>query len=91
MEVEQRNRDVLSSDFSTKEGGVIRLKGKIKSIIRPRGFGFISTENGEQVFFHRSALQGKDFDFLEEGTDVEFNLTRGPKGPRAVNIRIVEF
>ena len=70
---------------------MIRLKGKIKSLIRPRGFGFISAENGEQVFFHRSALQGKDFDFLEEGTDVEFNLTRGPKGPRAVNIRIVEF
>lgn len=70
---------------------MIRLKGKIKSLIRPRGFGFISAENGEQVFFHRSALQGKDFDFLEEGTDVEFNLTRGPKGPQAVNIRIVEF
>ena len=70
---------------------MIRLKGKIKSLIRPRGFGFISAENGEQVFFHLSALQGKDFDFLEEGTDVEFNLTRGPKGPRAVNIRIVEF
>ena len=68
----------------------IGLQGKIKSIIRPRGFGFISTENGEQVFFHRSALQGKDFDFLEEGTDVKFNLERGPKGLRAANVRIVK-
>ena len=68
----------------------IGLKGKIRNLIRPRGFGFISTENGEQVFFHRSALQGKDFDFLEEGTDVEFNLERGPKGLRAANVRIVK-
>ena len=68
----------------------IGLKGKIRNLIRFRGFGFISTENGEQVFFHRSALQGKDFDFLEEGTDVEFNLERGPKGLRAANVRIVK-
>ena len=67
------------------------MKGKIKSLIRFRGFGFISAENGEQVFFHRSALEGKDLDFLEEGTDVEFKLERGPKGLRAVNIRIIKF
>jgi CspA family cold shock protein len=68
----------------------IGLKGKIRSLIRYRGFGFISAENGEQVFFHRSALQGEDFDTLEEGTAVEFNLTRGPKGLRAANVRIVK-
>ena len=67
------------------------VKGKIKSLIRFRGFGFISAENGEQVFFHRSALAGKDFDFLEEGTNVEFSVERGPKGLRAVNIRIIKF
>ena len=81
----------MSSNFATKEGGVIRLKGKIKSLIRFRGFGFISAENGGQVFFHRSALKGKDFDFLEEGTGVEFNWERGPKGLRAVNVRMIKF
>ena len=64
------------------------MKGKIKRLIRLRGFGFITRENGEEVFFHRSALQGEDFDALEEGTSVEFNLTRGPKGLRAVNVRV---
>jgi CspA family cold shock protein len=68
----------------------IRLKGKIKRIIRLRDFGFISAENGEEVFFHRSALQGEDFDALQEGTSVEFNLTRGPKGPRAVRVTVAK-
>jgi CspA family cold shock protein len=68
----------------------IRLKGKIKRIIRLRDFGFISAENGEEVFFHRSALQGEDFDALQEGTSVEFNLTRGPKGPRAARVTVAK-
>ncbi len=66
------------------------MKGKIKRLIPLRGFGFISAENGEEVFFHRSALRGEDFDFLEEGTDVEFNVERGPKGLRAANVRVAK-
>jgi CspA family cold shock protein len=64
------------------------LKGKIKRLIRLRGFGFIRTEDGEEVFFHRSWLQGEDFDALEEGTSVEFKRRRGPKGLRAVNLKV---
>ena len=63
------------------------MKGKIKRLIRERGFGFISAEDGDEVFFHRSALAGEDFDTLEEGASVEFDLEKGPKGPRAVNLR----
>ena len=63
------------------------MKGKIKKLIRERGFGFISVEDGREVFFHRSALEEIDFDALEEGNSVEFNVERGPKGPQAVNIR----
>jgi len=55
------------------------LKGKIKKLIRERGFGFITAENGKEVFFHRSALAGEDFDALEEGTSVEFVVETGPK------------
>ena len=65
------------------------MKGKIKRLIRGRGFGFISAEDGTEVFFHRSALEGMNFDTLEEGDSVEFDLEKGYKGPRAVNVRVV--
>jgi CspA family cold shock protein len=65
------------------------LKGKIKRLIRGRGFGFISAEDGTEVFFHRSALEGMNFDTLEEGDSVEFDLEKGNRGPRAVNVRVV--
>lgn len=64
------------------------MKGKIKRLIRERGFGFISAEDGKEVFFHRSALQGVNFDTLEEDNSVEFDLERGDKGPRAVNVKV---
>jgi CspA family cold shock protein len=69
---------------------VIGLKGEIKKLIRERGFGFISPEDGREVFFHSSAFEGIDFDALEEGTGVEFNVESGPKGPRAMNVRMIE-
>jgi CspA family cold shock protein len=63
------------------------LKGNIKRIIWERGFGFITAEDGQEVFFHRSACE-EDFGTLEEGASVEFDFERGPKGPRAVNIKV---
>jgi CspA family cold shock protein len=65
------------------------LKGTIKKIIRDRGFGFISAEDGSEIFFHRSAMQEADFDNLEEGSNVEFNSEKGPKGPRAVDVKVI--
>ena len=65
------------------------MKGKIKRLIQERGFGFISAEDGTEVFFHRSALQDTNFDTLEEGNSVEFDLEKGYKGPRAVNLRVI--
>ena len=64
------------------------MKGEIKKLIRERGFGFISAEDGREIFFHRSALEGVDFDALDEGNSVEFNVEKGPKGPRAVNVMV---
>jgi CspA family cold shock protein len=69
---------------------VIVLKGTIKRIIRERGFGFISAEDGREIFFHRSALEGTDFEALEEGNSVEFDVEKGPKGPRALNVKTIE-
>ena len=65
------------------------MEGKIRRLIHERGFGFITAEGGEDVFFHRSALAGEDFDALGEGTSVEFDLEEGPKGLRAANVKQV--
>lgn len=64
------------------------MKGEVKRLIPFRGFGFIRAESGEEVFFHCSALRRGDFEALQEGTSVKFNFTRGPKGPRAVKVRV---
>ena len=66
------------------------MKGKIAKLIRDRGFGFISAEEGKEIFFHRSSLQGVDFNALEEGNSVEFETESGPKGMRAINVKKVE-
>ena len=66
------------------------MRGQIKRLIRDRGFGFITAEDGQEVFFHRSALEGIDFDALEEGNSVEFNIEKGDKGLRAANMNIIE-
>jgi CspA family cold shock protein len=63
------------------------MQGTIKRVIRDRGFGFIRSAEGQEVFFHRSGLQNLNFDSLKEGDTVEFELERGEKGPRAVNVR----
>ena len=66
------------------------MKGKVKRLIRDRGFGFITAEDGTEVFFHRSDLVEADFDAMEEGANVEFDLESGAKGPRAMNVKTAE-
>ncbi|HEU4539018.1 MAG TPA: cold shock domain-containing protein [Polyangiaceae bacterium] len=61
------------------EGSIKRLTDK--------GFGFIATESGKDLFFHMSALQGVTFEELRVGQRVEYTEGDGPKGPRAENIR----
>jgi CspA family cold shock protein len=63
------------------------MQGTIKRVVRDRGFGFIHSSDGQQVFFHRSSLQQMNFDGLKEGDAVEFELERAEKGPRATNVR----
>ena len=52
-----------------------------------RGFGFLDTGGGQDLFFHMSALQGVTFEQLREGQKVTYDLGEGPKGPRADNVR----
>ena len=62
--------------------------GTIKRLVRERGFGLILGQDGVELFFHRSALDGESFDALTEGQAVEFEVERGPKGPRAAHLKV---
>jgi cold shock protein len=53
-----------------------------------KGFGFISTAEGTEYFFHQSACVGTRFDDLREGQEVTFTVGQGPKGPRAENVNV---
>jgi len=60
-------------------------KGKVKWFNRERRYGFITQEDGREIFFHQNDVLNKMV--LEEGQEVEFEVARGPKGPYAVNVR----
>jgi len=63
-----------------------RIQGKVKWFNAGKGYGFISREDGEDVFVHYSALQSEGFRSLDEGQQVEFSVERGPKGLQAINV-----
>ena len=60
--------------------------GTVKWFNPQKGYGFISQENGPDVFVHHSAIQGEGYKSLEENQRVEFDVTEGPKGPQAANV-----
>jgi CspA family cold shock protein len=64
-----------------------KCRGKIKKMVRDRGFGFIRGDDGKEVFFHRSGLNAADYDSLSEGDTVEYVVQEGPRGARAENVR----
>ena len=61
-------------------------KGTVKWFNAEKGFGFISREDGDDVFVHFSAIQGEGFKTLEEGQEVEYEVIDGAKGPQAINV-----
>jgi CspA family cold shock protein len=61
--------------------------GTIKKVIADRGFGFIAAEDAKEYFFHRNALDSSlDFDRLNGGEKVKFEIEQSPKGPRAAKV-----
>jgi CspA family cold shock protein len=63
-------------------------EGTIKRLT-DKGFGFINTGGDKDLFFHMSALEDVRFEELREGQRVSFDEGRGPKGPRAENVRVI--
>lgn len=65
-------------------------KGTVKWFNNQKGYGFITAEDGKDVFVHFSGLNMEGFKTLEEGAAVEFDITDGAKGPQEVNVEVVK-
>lgn len=61
-------------------------KGKVKWFSSEKGYGFIASDEGGDVFVHHTAIQGEGYRTLNEGQAVEFEVQQGQKGPQAVNV-----
>lgn len=61
-------------------------KGKVKWFNSEKGFGFIEREGGKDVFVHYTAIEMDGYKTLEEGTEVQFEVVEGAKGPQAANV-----
>ena len=60
--------------------------GKVKWFSNQKGYGFIQTNDGNDIFVHFSAIQTDGFKTLAQGQEVEFEISEGPKGPQAANV-----
>src|SRR5580658_7405246 len=81
---------IFSSTFQeTRIGTSMAEQGTVKWFNDAKGYGFISRQNGEDVFVHFSAIQAGGFKSLQEGQTVQFDVTKGPKGWQAENVTAV--
>ena len=63
--------------------------GKVKWFNSEKGFGFITSEEGKDIFVHFSAIQADGYKTLEEGQNVSFEITEGDRGPQASNVTVL--
>ncbi len=66
------------------------MKGKVKWFDSAKGYGFIQTEEGNDVFVHHTGIEREGFRVLEEGQEVEFDISDGKRGPQATNVKTAE-
>ena len=84
-----RNLPIPQRNINVKEFEKQMEQGTVKWFNDAKGFGFISRENGEDVFVHFSAIQSNGFRSLQEGQAVSFEVKRGPKGWQAENVQVL--
>jgi cold shock protein len=66
------------------------VRGIVKWFNNSKGYGFIGRDDGSDLFVHFSAIEGDGFRTLQDGDTVEFEISTGPKGPQAANVRKIE-
>ena len=86
---EQKVQRKLSAISTIKEPSNTMETGTVKWFNDAKGYGFISRQNGEDVFVHFSAIQSGGFRSLQEGQQVSFDVVKGPKGWQAENVKAV--
>ena len=77
----------ITEAMASERGSRQMVQGHVKWFNDAKGYGFISQDGGEDVFVHFSAIEAQGFKSLAEGDRVEFEVTRGPKGLQAANVR----
>jgi len=80
-------RFISESKIKTRKCVTRMEQGTVKWFNDAKGYGFISRQNGEDVFVHFSAIQAEGFRSLQEGQAVQFNVVKGPKGWQAENVQ----
>jgi CspA family cold shock protein len=71
---------------SNQAGGCRIMRGTVKWFNAEKGYGFIQSDDGEDVFVHYSGIVGEGFKTLEEGQEVEFDVVQGDRGPQATGV-----
>jgi CspA family cold shock protein len=83
----QKNPSKVLALYHIKEICITMETGTVKWFNDAKGYGFISRQNGEDVFVHFSAIQASGFRSLQEGQQVQFDVVKGPKGWQAENVK----
>ena len=76
----------IVNTIARQNSEVSKMKGTVKWFNNQKGYGFISDEEGNDVFVHFSGLNMEGFKSLDEGQEVEFDVVQGAKGPQATNV-----
>lgn len=63
--------------------------GKVKFFVADKGFGFITEDNGKDIFVHYTGIKSSGYKTLEEGQTVSFDIVEGDRGPQAVNVEVI--
>jgi CspA family cold shock protein len=81
-----RTKKAVGKTYITKKDQEM-TEGRVKWFNDSKGYGFIETDSGHDVFVHHSSIQGEGFKSLSEGEHVSFDEEKGAKGPQATNVR----